>query len=137
MGLFGRHEEQFRRSPLSPCVPLDGTESVMGLQTLNRLQRAGIDPFQPNPPSDAAERTRRPRAYQRYRGPYLDQLTVEDIKRPAAPWKQFFYNGEHGKWSESYNVPEDLAMLQERMEENVVGYMVRQPCLRIASAQFS
>lgn len=63
--------------------------------------------------------------YERYQGPYLHQLTVDDLRKTKPTWQQFFYNGTSAAgWQDAYNVPEHLGMLQERMEENLVYYLV-------------
>ena len=126
-GLFG--EWRLARSPLAPSVPLDGTDTVQGLQTLERLRAArllapnggaGGAPTRGRQAAQAAPPSRR-RRYQRYKGPYLEQLALDDLKKDPRPWSQFSGVGAgdgapvalaHG----SYTVPASLDLLCERME---------------------
>lgn len=75
--------------------------------------------------------------YERYRGPYLHQLTVEDLRKAKPLWQEFFYNGDStAGWQDAYNAPEHLGMLQERMEENLIYYLVT-PCMRLGSVKYN
>lgn len=121
-GLFG--DWRLQRSPLAPSVPLDGTDTVQGLQTLERLRAARLLPNNatggpPNgtrqaPPAPPSRRRR----YQRYKGPYLEQLAIDDLKKDPRPWAQFtgVPAGDGGPLGSSYTVPASLDLLCERME---------------------
>lgn len=109
MGLFSGHS--FKRSPLSLSVPLDGSDTVRGLRTLERETLLNSDAVQPA----AEQQHARPvaagrRHYQRYKGPFIEQLTLEDLQAEPKPWKAFLGS------STSYNVPASVAVLMERME---------------------
>eukprot|EP00884_Botryococcus_braunii_P022888 jgi/Botrbrau1/9283/Bobra.0111s0010.1 len=111
----GRHD--FRASPLSLGVPLDGTETVVGLRQLDLHYRT----HHINTRLEARSRTL---GYERYRGPYLHQLTAEDLRKRKPSWSEFFCSGNGSSgWREAYNAPEHLGMLQERMEENLIFYL--------------
>lgn len=110
MRLFSSHS--LRRSPLSPSVPLDGTETVRGLLALEKhhlLESFSDQNSQPMPREQLFRSGRR--YYQRYRGPFVEDITVDDLKRSPKPWNLFFGDG-----SGAYNVPCDTSVLQERME---------------------
>ena len=64
------------------------------------------------------------KGYQRYKGPYLDQLQPSDLETPPVPWMVAICGGDRAKWTNAYNVPESAAMLQERLEENIVHFRV-------------
>lgn len=117
------------RSPLAPSVPLDGSDTVAGLRTLERLRASNLLP--PNngpstssraPPTESAWASRR-RKYQRFKGPFIEHLTVDDMKKNPKPWNQFTINGENGRLQDAYNVPATLDILAERFEENIATYL--------------
>lgn len=129
-GLFG--DWRLQRSPLAPSVPLDGTDTVQGLQTLERLRAARLLPNNatgngpPNGPRQAPQAPpSRRRRYQRYKGPYLEQLATDDLKKEPRPWAQFtgVPAGEATTFASSYTVPASLDLLCERMEENGAVYI--------------
>lgn len=104
-GLFAGRP--LRRNPLSLAVPLDGTEHEMGLRQLERYSR------------------RRPsvrKRYRRYKGPFIEYLTVEDLKRGVRDWREFLHS--RNAKMDSYSVPGSLDALMERLEENIVYYLV-------------
>ena len=94
---------------MAPGVPLEGSDTVEGLRTLERRHRVGAVP-----PEGAALCRRA--AYARYRGPYLEQLPVDEFKRDPRPWSLFLRNGEQGRLANAYNVPPSLSALCERLE---------------------
>jgi hypothetical protein len=109
-----------RRSPLAPGVPLEGSDTVQGLRTLERLRRAELLP-------DVGEARGGgggggggnggwQRAYQRYRGPYLEQLTSADLQAAPKGWALFWRGGERGRAADAYSLPATLAVLRERAE---------------------
>lgn len=62
----------------------------------------------------------------RYKGPYVSELTMDSVRQSPKPWPAFFM-GEHGGTSRAaYNLPADTTMLLDRLEENLVFYLVRQ-----------
>lgn len=120
---------RLRRSPLAPSVPLEGSETVQGLRTLERLLTAnraaqnggttdgiGTSGAQHGSAADFSSRRRR---YQRYRGPFLEHLTIDDLKKDPRPWKQFAAV-EGSRWTTlDYSIPATLDFMCERVE---VGY---------------
>ena len=60
-------------------------------------------------------------SYRYFRGPYLEQLSRQDLAASPRDWKLLFV-WPH-PWA-GYNIPEDAAMLQERVEENLIVFMV-------------
>jgi hypothetical protein len=117
------------RSPLSPSVPLDGSETVPGLRALERLSLVDGDAAHPvaahhhGPVVDTGRRH-----YKRYKGPFLEQLTLEDVQAPPKPWGVFVGGPA------TYRVPASMAVLQERLE--VRWWPLAGPCrLVVHSAQ--
>lgn len=138
------HKWELRRSPLAPSVPLEGTDTVEGLRsleqhmhisrTLNFSSSSQIKhDFGENPrkgPGDDKlhgwkERRRR---YRRYKGPFVEQLHLEDLKKEPQPWNNFFgrssvENRRNGAEDRSaYSIPASLDLLSERIDENYVKY---------------
>lgn len=107
-----------------PSVPLDGTDSVQGLRTLERLRAADLlDTLQNKSKykSDAnigdRHRTARRRRYQRYKGPFVEYSTLEDLKRDPRPWKDFSGHNASGRGDDRYfDVPACLDLLAERID---------------------
>ena len=138
--MFGLNGWTLQRNPLAPGVPLEGTDTVEGLRTLERLRAASLlngagnlngaaaaPGRQPAPPA-AYNRRRR---YQRYKGPFLEQLSVDDLKKDPRPWSQFSGittntnappNGGGGNNNltrisiQGYSFPASLDLLCERIE---------------------
>lgn len=117
---------RLRRSPLAPSVPLEGSETVQGLRTLERLLTAnllngtadgdGRGGARNGGASSGHELSSRRRRYQRYKGPYLEQLTVDDLKKDPKPWKQFA-PVEGWRWTTlEYSIPATLDLMCERIE---------------------
>lgn len=116
--------ELMKRSPLLLSVPIGGTDTVMGLRPMAYGQDSGVT-------RDEARIAKKVRAsppppharsfYKRYKGPYLEHLSRDAWKTPPKSWRHFFY----GQTSEAvYNVPENSEHMQERIEENLVTYLV-------------
>ena len=63
--------------------------------------------------------------YERYKGPFLYQLTAKHLQQLPRPWPEFMYSFTHGSGEMAYNVPAHTRMLWERMEENMVYFLVR------------
>jgi hypothetical protein len=123
---------RLRRSPLAPSVPLEGSETVQGLRTLERLLTAnllngtvdgdGRGGARNGSASSGHELFSRRRRYQRYKGPYLEQLTVDDLKKDPKPWKQFA-PVEGWRWNTlEYSIPATLELMCERIEVGL-GYV--------------
>ena len=113
-----------RRSPLSSGVPLEGTDTVQGLRTLERMRMAELLQ-EPSPATFASGRGGNGaapssggwrRRFQRYRGPFIEQLAVEDLKANPKPWAVFWRGSEGGRWADAYNLPASLDVLHERTE---------------------
>ena len=113
-----------KRSPMLLSVPIGGTDTVTGLRPMAYGQDSGVThdevriakKIRASPPAQHARSF-----YRRYKGPYLESLTRDSWKRPPKSWRHFFY----GQSSEfMYNIPENTEHLQERMEENLVTYLV-------------
>lgn len=106
---------RLRRSPLSLSVPLDGSDTVRGLRPLERQrlvadgERAAAGGGGGGPPAPAVPTGRR--HYQRYKGPFIEQLSADDLKAPPKPWGAFA-----GEGTASYNVPASVPVLLERLE---------------------
>ena len=61
----------------------------------------------------------------RYKGPYVSELSMDSLRQSPKPWPAFFM-GEHGGTSRAaYNLPADTTMLLDRLEENLVFFLVR------------
>ena len=118
--MFARHS--FQVTPLSHSVPLDGSEAVLGLRQLQRHQDGQKLARALEPAGQASTSGRTESA--RYKGPFIDQLTLDDLARPPRPWAQFFTGGPAGPWTAAYNVPEHTAMLRERAQDNLAFYLV-------------
>jgi len=123
-----------RRSPLAPGVPLEGTETVDGLRQLERLRAASLlNNGNRNAGGAggqaAAPAQNRRRRYQRYKGPFLEQLSVDDLKKNPRPWSQFSgitnitapnagagAGAIHRISIQGYTFPASLDLLCERIE---------------------
>lgn len=128
MGIFSTQKpELMKRSPLFLTVPYEGTETVIGLRPMAYGQKSGVT-------HDEARVAKKVRtapvsqdlrsSYKRYKGPYLEHLPRDVWRAPPKSWRHFAYGpaADH-----VYTVPEDTDHLQERLEENLVTYVV---CLR-------
>lgn len=124
------------RSSLSPSVPLDGSDTVAGLRTLERLHIANLYQTNNTPrastssthatPQQRTARsanneqhsswTSRRKHYQRFKGPFIEQLSTDDLKRDPKPWKLFGVNGDNGSVNDAYTLPASLDILAERFE---------------------
>jgi hypothetical protein len=119
MNLFFRGHS-LGRSPLAPTVPLEGSDTVQGLRTLERMRIANL--LTPNGASGsgrgagATPAPSRRRNYQRFKGPFIDHMGIEDFKRDPQPWTRFLRNGEKDRWQDVYNVPASVDVLAERVD---------------------
>ena len=59
--------------------------------------------------------------YQRFRGPFLEELGLADLQAQPRPWQLLL--GRSAAQT-AYNMPDSAAMLQERLEDNVVTFLV-------------
>lgn len=90
------------------AVPLDGTESMVGLQ---HLEAASLK--QRLNQSASAQRPQR----RQYKGPHILYATMDDLQAPPRPWRQFFGT------LDQYNVPRSVVALADRAEANAVHYL--------------
>ncbi|KAL4419286.1 hypothetical protein ABPG77_008336 [Micractinium sp. CCAP 211/92] len=134
---------RLRRNPLAPGVPLEGTDTVEGLRTLERQRLAELLQQQAagsniGSGGNAVSGSRGSnggwrRAFTRYRGPFIEQLTLEDMKQAPKSWAVFWRGSERaGAAAEAYSLPASLAVLHERTEENFATFLPNY--LRLAAA---
>jgi hypothetical protein len=115
---------------------LEGTDTTPGLRSLERAQlkerllsHARADTSAITSPSSSrftheqGQRSAVQAARLRYKGPYLSEVTVDDLKQEPRPWSVFFANGERGRLKDAYSLPRCVAALQNRAEENLVFYL--------------
>lgn len=116
------------RSPLAPSVPLEGSDTVDGLQAIERLrtverldgrkhQGKGNNGSLNN--ETWREGCRRAR-YRRYKGPFLEYLSIDDLKRDPRRWSEFF--GDDNALSRrkcNISIPASLDLLAERIDVSV------------------
>ena len=149
----------FRKSPLSISVPLDGTETVPGLAKL--LQRRRVDALEerlglprgmiclckvcgfkskliayPMPLMPCGNGAGGPQPTRRYKGPYVSEMTMDSLKQSPKPWPAFFMGDNKGTSRAPYNLPADTTMLLDRLEENLVFFLVRQGPIFESNAQY-
>ena len=62
--------------------------------------------------------------WRRYQGPHVWDLPVDALRAAPVEWERFLHGGS---LQDAYNVPDSTAMLLERLDENVVTYLVRFP----------
>ncbi|KAK9813247.1 hypothetical protein WJX72_011400 [[Myrmecia] bisecta] len=122
MGPFRRKE--FKKSPLAPNVPLEGSDTVLGLRQLERQRLAEASPFRTLAPDRLFQSNPGRRNYTRYKGPFLEETRLDSLRAPPRPWPQFLHHGANSSVIVAYNVPEDVRMLCERLDENLVYYLV-------------
>jgi len=116
MGIL-RRKHAFRVSALSLSVPLNGCDTVLGLQELQR-QKDGEN-FSRALQAGFYGVSGKPRTCRRYIGPYPSELTIEDLGREPRPWQDFAW----GQGWQSYNLAEDISHLWDRVAENLVLYV--------------
>jgi len=107
-------------SPLSAAVPLEGTDTVLGLRALEQ-----------SVPAAAARQSFAQR--RRYRGPYLEHVTLEQCRAPPKPWRELLER-PGGGWRGAYSVPPDWDTVFDRAEENLVLFLPNY--LRVIAACF-
>lgn len=92
---------------------------VQGLRNLERMRLAELLQ-EPTPATFASGRAGSGggwrRRFQRYRGPFIEQLAVEDLKADPKPWAVFWRGSEAGRWAAAYSLPASLDVLHERTE---------------------
>lgn len=62
--------------------------------------------------------------YARYRGPFLHHLNTDNLRQAPKGWLEFACATRGEADGVAYNLPLHVAMLCERMEENIVFYLV-------------
>ena len=67
----------------------------------------------------------------------LEELSLADGRAAPRPWPDFWRGGAGRPWSAAYSVPESLALLLPRLEENLVYYLVRQSSVSSLSSKQS
>lgn len=124
MGLFNsQRPELMKRSPLFLAVPYEGTDTVVGLRPMAYGRNSGVahDEARLARKASTASVSQDPRSsYKRYRGPHLERLPHDIWRKSPKSWRHFLI----GAAECVYNLPEDTDHLQERMEENIVTYVV-------------
>ena len=106
-----------QRNPLVPSVPLEGTDTVRGLSTLERMRTADliVSNHKYTPKKENVGVRRR---YQRYKGPFIEYLGLEDVKRDAKSWREF--GGQESskvpRGGGSFSIPASLDLLAERVD---------------------
>ena len=106
-----------QRNPLVPSVPLEGTDTVRGLSTLERMRTADliVSNHDDTPKKENVGVRRR---YQRYKGPFIEYLGLEDVKRDAKSWREF--GGQESskvpRGGVSFSIPASLDLLAERVD---------------------
>jgi hypothetical protein len=123
MGTFSRLN-QYYRSPshsLAATVPLDGTDTVEGLRSLERKQlsrllESGGDGFWTNCQN-------RRRHYRLFKGPNIETVTVDDLQKHPSPWVDFLHTKDKSTFYNAYNIPANINILQERIEDNLVTFL--------------
>jgi len=108
-----------------PSVPLEGSDTVQGLQTIDRLRAAELLDTSATQGRQVQKKRSRRSKYTRYRGPFIEYLAVDDFKEDAKPWKQFFsaQDSVHHADGRGFDVPISIDALAERMDENLVYYL--------------
>jgi hypothetical protein len=116
------------RSPLAPSVPLEGSDTDQGLQAIERSQTVerlegrkhqGKGKHGSLSNETWREGSRRAR-YRRYKGPFLEYLSIGDLKRDPRRWSEFFGADDalsRGKCNIS--IPASLDLLAERIDVRV------------------
>ena len=108
------------RNPLVPSVPLEGSDTVQGLRTLERLRAADLLSHS----GDADEKRKTKRAsrrsrYQRYKGPFIEYLGVDALTQgDGKPWKEFGGQqvGRREMDGRCFDVSGSLDLLAERID---------------------
>jgi hypothetical protein len=107
-----------RRNPLAASVPLDGSDTVQGLRDLERLRSAALLRGGSHSSTLRASHgpSQRRQKYRRFKGPYMEQLTFDDLKKAPRSWSQFLGLREADWTVQGYSVPATLDLLCERIE---------------------
>lgn len=58
----------------------------------------------------------------RYQGPHVWELPVDALQAPAVSWERFLHGG---RLRHAYSIPASTDMLVDRLDQNVVTYLVR------------
>lgn len=118
MGIFSK---LINRSPMAATVPLDGTETVEGLRSLERKQLSRL--LEPGGDGFWANYQKRRRHYRLFKGPNVENLTLDDLQKQPRPWTDFLHTEDKSTFYNAYNIPANVNILQERIEDNVVTYL--------------
>jgi hypothetical protein len=101
---------------MAPGVPLEGSDTVQGLRTLERLRRFELLQAPEGPDGGGGSGGGWRRAFLRYKGPFVEQLTADDLQQAPKSWRLFWRGTEHGQAAQAYNLPASLEVLVERTE---------------------
>lgn len=122
------------RSPLSPGVPLEGTDTVQGLRILERqrLTEALLQPAAGAGGATAAATSGGwQRRFQRYRGPFIEQLSMADLKRDPKSWAVFWKGSETGQLAQVRGVAQAPAAGQRRWRQAPAQLLLPMLLLRV------
>jgi len=61
----------------------------------------------------------------RYKGPYVSELSIQSLSQAPKPWPAFFMGEKSASSRATYTLPADTTMLLDRIEENLVFFLVR------------
>ena len=61
----------------------------------------------------------------RYKGPFASELSMDSLRQSPKPWPAFFTGERGGANRAAYSLPADTIMLLDRLEENLVFFLVR------------
>ncbi len=61
----------------------------------------------------------------RYKGPYVSELSMQSLSQAPKPWPAFFMGEKSASSRATYTLPADTTMLLDRIEENLVFFLVR------------
>ena len=118
-----------------PSVDLDGTDTVEGLKTLDRLRAARLLDLDAPPKNNknSKKSVSRRKAYKRYKGPFIECIGIDEFQRAPKPWSDFVGNSVAAtSAAATFDVPASLDALFERVDENIVHYLANY--LRVAAA---
>jgi len=122
------------RNPMLASVGLEGTDTVQGLKTIDRLRAAQLldhgAPSSRTPKTKPASR----RSYRRYKGPFIEFLGVDEFQRDPKAWADFFGTTPTAAATaaRTFDVPGSLDALFERFDENIVCFLANY--LRVGAA---
>jgi hypothetical protein len=126
------------RNPMLASVGLEGTDTVPGLKTLDRLRAAHL--LEANHAASSRAPTTKPtnrrKSYKRYKGPFIEFLGVDEFQRDPKSWPEFAGTTTTAAVAptatRTFDVPGSLDALFERIDENIVCYLANY--LRVGAA---